>query len=242
MPAMASAEEQGGDKAAELAAERVREIVAAAEQAAAAIVADAETEARRIREAAEGEADEIRAAARAESDEKVEAASREASGRIEQARGAVEGLVAQADRLRAQVGALGRDLAANVPGTSGREAAEASDAPEPVSPEAGHAGAGPESGTGGNGEEAEDDASAAAAAVPAGADPLAPRDDPAAADDVAGPGRAPTADQGAVRLVAMNMALEGASRDEIAKQVEADFGPIAGVDAMLDDVLSRAGR
>jgi hypothetical protein len=50
------------------------------------------------------------------------------------------------------------------------------------------------------------------------------------------------AEQGAARLVAMNMALEGASRDEIAKQVEADFGPVAGVEALLDDVLARANR
>lgn len=213
---MASAEEHGGDKAAELAAGRVREIVAAAEQAAAAIVADAEKEARRIREAAEDEADEIRAAARAESDEKVEAASREASGRIEQARGAVEGLVAQADRLRAQVGALGRDLAANVPGTSGREDAEATGDPVSASPEMPVADAAPEAATEEDGEKVEVEASATA--------------------------DSPAADQGAIRLVAMNMALEGASRDEIAKQVEADFGPIAGVDAMLDDVLTRAGR
>ena len=48
--------------------------------------------------------------------------------------------------------------------------------------------------------------------------------------------------RGAARLVAMNMALEGVPRDEIAKQLEADFGPIAGVEALLDDVLQRAGR
>jgi len=53
---------------------------------------------------------------------------------------------------------------------------------------------------------------------------------------------ASSSDHGGARLVAMNMALEGASRDEIATQIEADFGPVAGVEALLDDVLERANR
>jgi len=197
---MASSDDQASSAAADVAAERVREIVAAAEQAAIAIVADAETEARRIRDAAEAEAEEIRAAARTESERTVDAANREASGRIEQARGAVEGLISQADRLRSQVGALGRDLASSVPGGPAR--APPSD------------------------EELIAQLRGGAGEPPATGEPLG----------------ASGSDHGAARLVAMNLALEGASRDEIEKQIEADFGPVAGVDALLDDVLERAKR
>jgi len=202
--------------AAELAGERVREIVAAAEQAAAAIVADAETEARRIRAAAEVEADEVRSAARAESEAAVDAASRDAGGRIEQARGAVEGIVAQADRLRAQVGALGRDLVSGPPDSEPDEDAEA------------------ELGTGREGDETE--------AAPGNEDLAAQLHGAPAEVGPAESGPAPEADHGAVRLVALNMALDGASRDEIEQRIEADFGPVAGIDALIDDVLSRAGR
>ena len=110
--------------AAAAASERVQSVIAAAETAAAEIVSEAQSEADRILGAARAEAEQIRAAARAESEQTVTAANREATGRVEQARGAVEGLIAQADKLRAQVGALGRDLASNVPG-SGVSAATA---------------------------------------------------------------------------------------------------------------------
>ena len=40
----------------------------------------------------------------------------------------------------------------------------------------------------------------------------------------------------------MNMALEGASRDQIASQLRSEFGQVDGVEGLLDDVLSRAGR
>jgi hypothetical protein len=197
-----------------IAAERVRRILAAAEETAAGIVADARAE-----------ADRIRAEARTESDEKVEAASREATGRIEQARGAVEGLVAQADRLRAQVGALGRDLAANVPRAPGREPPVAdSEEPAAAATVAPEEPAGPQGG----------DSVEQPVAVPVSGDPVAGEDDARPAG--------PSADQGAIRLVAMNMALEGVAREEIAQQIEADFGHVAGVDSLLDDVLARADR
>jgi hypothetical protein len=47
-------------------------------------------------------------------------------------------------------------------------------------------------------------------------------------------------DAGAARLVAMNMALDGAGREEIAAQVRADFGEVPGLDGLLDEVLTRA--
>ena len=49
-------------------------------------------------------------------------------------------------------------------------------------------------------------------------------------------------DVGAARLVAMNMALEGSSREEIAAQVGDQFGSVEDVDGLVDDVFARAGR
>ena len=45
----------------------------------------------------------------------------------------------------------------------------------------------------------------------------------------------------AVRLVALNMAMDGAGRDEIETQIAQEFGTVAGLDALLDDVLARTG-
>ena len=49
-------------------------------------------------------------------------------------------------------------------------------------------------------------------------------------------------DLGAARLVAMNMALDGAPREKIAKQISTEFGDVPNVDDLLDDVLRRAKR
>ena len=40
----------------------------------------------------------------------------------------------------------------------------------------------------------------------------------------------------------MNMALDGASREQIAKQISSEFGEVDKVDLLLDDVLRRADR
>lgn len=264
--------------AADAASERVGAVLAAAESTAAEIIEEAETEAERIVVAAEAEADQIRAAARTESEEAVSAASAEASSRVEQAQAAVEGLVAQADRLRNQVGALGRDLAANVPGigSSGSPRTDVDDLPAmPADPEPDgepDADAAPE-------KPAEPEVEPAAERKP---DPepapekpqprrrgrRRPAAKPAPEPTSSAPARSgPTDDeliarlrggndeptveeppapaisgseQGAARLVAMNMALEGSSREQIAKQLEAEFGSVD--DQLLDDVLRRAKR
>jgi DivIVA domain-containing protein len=225
--------------ASDLVAESAGAVLAAAETAAAEVLALAEVEAERMLAVARDEAERIRAAARSESEEAVSAANLEASGRIEQARAAVEGLVAQADRLRAQVGALGRGLASSVPGAESTADARAevegdddseaeadADGAEPTEPTEEAAGE-PEAG----GEKA--------AAAPSNEDMIA---ELRAAPGGPAPGAAPAADHGAARLVAMNMALDGASRDEIAREIEADFGSVSDVEALLDDVLGRVGR
>ena len=244
---------------ADAASERVGAVLAAAESAAAELIEEAEAEAERIVIAARAEADQIRAAARTESEQAVDAASREASSRVEQAQAAVEGLVAQADRLRAQVSALGRDLASNVPGLGSSPSTEPGldEIPEmPAEPTGeGKAEAEP--------EKSEPKATETVAEPKAAAEPkpkAAPK--PAAArkptDDeliarLRASAEAPEAEeppapavsgseQGAARLVAMNMALDGSSREQIAKQLKAEFGSVEGVDSLLDDVLERANR
>ncbi len=47
-------------------------------------------------------------------------------------------------------------------------------------------------------------------------------------------------DEAAARLVAMNMALDGSSREEIAAKLRSDFGADADLEGVLDDVLARA--
>ena len=66
----------------------------------------------------------------------------------------------------------------------------------------------------------------------------APSEEPAAAPAAANG----SADAGAIRLVAMNMALEGASREEIEARIGADFGASPETSELIDDVLSRSGR
>jgi hypothetical protein len=48
-------------------------------------------------------------------------------------------------------------------------------------------------------------------------------------------------DSQAARLVAMKMALDGASRDEIASELDTSY-TLADRDALLDDVLAKAGK
>jgi hypothetical protein len=55
---------------------------------------------------------------------------------------------------------------------------------------------------------------------------------PAAADD---------GDEAGARLIAFNMALMGTPREEAAKYLAAQF-EIGDLDALLDDVYTRAGR
>jgi hypothetical protein len=40
----------------------------------------------------------------------------------------------------------------------------------------------------------------------------------------------------------MNMALEGASRDEIDDRIKSELGDFDGLGELLDDVFTRAGR
>jgi cell division septum initiation protein DivIVA len=202
---------------ADAASEHVHSVIAAAEAAAGEILAEARVEAERIR-----------SAARNESEQTVTAANREATGRVEQARGAVEGLIAQADKLRNQVGALGKDLASNMPGSASSSEAEPAVVPdvasEPVRREDSQVAEDPSN------EDLISQLRGSAVEAEAPAEPVP--------SESAGSG----ADHGAARLVAMNMALEGATRDEISERIETEFGEVEGIEGLVDDVLRRAGR
>jgi hypothetical protein len=49
-------------------------------------------------------------------------------------------------------------------------------------------------------------------------------------------------DLGAARLVAMNMALDGASRAQITAQITTEFSAVGNVEILVDDVIRRASR
>ena len=180
------------------------------------------------------------------------AANREATGRVEQARGAVEGLIAQADKLRAQVGALGRDLASNVPGSGVSAAAAAAEEPsdsggaEPLGRRPGESAGreprrtcprrsrwscprppptpirkpGPAEPP--SNEELISQLRGASGSTGRRVDGREGRQPHRAA-----PSSAPSgSDLGAARLVAMNMALDGASRAEITARITAEFSAV----------------
>ena len=229
---------------AETAADRVGSIIEAAERKAAEIEADARDEAERI----------------------VSAARREAREQVDRAQGAVSRLVDQADELRSAVGRLGSDIASQM-GSSKPEPKSETPAPEivpqppripepeppldpepsppqtpepqpPIEPEPSPPSVpepqppGPEIRSG---AASTDDLLAQLKGEKASVEPAAGPN--GAAADKNGP--ADDADVAAARLVAMKMALEGASRDEIAAHLSDNY-ELSHADKLLDDVLARA--
>jgi vacuolar-type H+-ATPase subunit H len=238
---------KGSGSIGEVAADRVGKIVGVAEATAAEIEAEAGKQAEAIVAAARGEAEEIISRARSE-----------AQARIEQAQKAVEGLVTQAEDLRGKVGSLGESLTGEVRTRLADATGSDSEAepehgatepdvvePEPEPPPASglEQGSAPQPVVSAGASTEDLIAQLKGAAAPAAAqsgdvsDPEAVASPQATADQAPG-----AADPGAVRLVAMNLALEGAEPDAIAAQLEAEFGRVKDSDALIEDVLARAGR
>lgn len=225
-----------------------------------AIIAAAEATAAEIEQRAQQEADALVDSAREEADGIVARAREEARGRIEQAQGAVESLVSQAEDLRSRVGSLGESLiggagaaAAPAPAVPGPELVPEADLAAPpakAEPTPAAAVPGPELAA-----EPEIDPEPA---------PEPERGGSASTEDLiaqlrGGGGASPPADTGseqaaataqqpstdadlaAVRLVALNMAMDGAGREEIEAHITEEFGAVAGVGDLLDDVLARTG-
>jgi hypothetical protein len=232
----------------EKAAERVAEIVETAEQRAAEIEADARAEAERIV-----------AAAREEAREQVERAQGAVNSLVEQAdelRSAI-GKLGSDISSRVKGSSPGAEKPAAevdpkppvVPEPSPPQTPEPTPppvpeptpppTPEPTPPQTPEpTPPGPQIGADSpstedllaqlKGDSAETDAGAGAAAEPASPATRAN----GAAEDANG-------DVAAARLVAMKMALDGASRDEIAAHLEESFS-LSSTDELLDDVLARA--
>lgn len=295
------------------AAERVHNVIAAAEDVAARIEEDSRRQAEEFLNSIRDEADGALSRARAEADELVASARTEAAERVEQAKAAVEGLISQAGELRTRVGDLGEQITDGVreraevtppaPGAPLPGPSTPSPAPDPVpppspdpvpptpapdpgppvpEPDPGPPAPVPEPDPPAPVPEPEppvpdpDPVPPEPAPTPQPApNPAPPETEPApeppaaagastedliaqlrAAGNAAAPDapeRVPVAvasgatavaapDAGAIRLVAMNMALEGASRDEIEARISADFGSTGGSGELIDDVLSRSGR
>jgi hypothetical protein len=179
--------------------------------------------------AAEAKAEEIEAEARQRAEQIVSEARAEAGRQVELAQAAVAGLVSQADELRQRVGALGRDL-------GGGTAAETEPAtvPEPTVPQP------------------EVDPTPVIVPEPEPIREPIPEPDPIPErePDIAPPqpdqpppaaGGTANGDEAGARLVAMKMALDGSSREEVERHLGESYG-LGDASALLDDVFARAGR
>jgi hypothetical protein len=223
---MASGE---SEKLIEAVADRAREALEEAERQAQEIVAQAEGRAEEIVTGAEARAKEVEAEAAAKAAKTVALSEDQARDRIERARKALDELGV----------ALGSGEPAEAP-----SAAEEALAPEPE-PEDQELGSDPTP------DEATEPGS------DTGSDPSGsgngPANEPEAkpsteeliaqlkggdGDAKAGEG---TTDDAAARLVAMNMALEGASRDEVESHLADEFGS-GDRGALLDEVFDRVGK
>jgi DivIVA domain-containing protein len=180
-----------------------------------------------IVEAAEATAREIEATARREADELLSGAREQARDQIERAQRSVAKLVGQADDLRERIGAMADEVAGP------RDAAETPQ-PEPVpepQPEPVPEPAPPTP---------EVDPSPVVVPEPEPAREPEPQPMPEPQPDPPAPAAA-NGDEGAARLVAMKMALDGSSRDEIARHLAANY-ELADADGLLDAVFERAGK
>jgi vacuolar-type H+-ATPase subunit H len=199
------------------AAERVREAIEAAETRAREIVARAEQEAARVRSHADAEARE----------------------RVERAQEAVDRLLRQADELRNAVSSLGAEVA---PGGDARSETPAPEIdPTPVTvPE----------------PEPAREPEPTPPSTPEPEPPGEPEPEPPEIPEPTPPGggRPSTEqlieqlkgadampDEGAARLVAMKMAMDGSPRDEVARHLAAHY-ELAEPGALLDDVYSRVSK
>ena len=163
-----------------------------------------------ILEAAEAKAREIEADARRQADDLLSSARAEAQKQVERAQASVSNLVGQADELRERVSAMAREVGA--PGSLRGETPGPQPVPEP----------GPQP-------------------VPEPAPPE-PEIDPSPVTvpepEPPPPAAGNGADEAAARLVAMKMALEGSSRDEVQRHLAEKYD-LANSATLLDEVFAR---
>jgi hypothetical protein len=225
-------EEPGSRSAADTAADKVRAIVDAAERSASELEEAARAEARRIRADAERETEEqLR---------RVQDAANRLAARADELERALEGV---AERVRTAIATLREDMR-DLRGTPEAAAVLESRA-EHVAEPAGHPGppaAGPPA--------AQPPAAGPPAAEPPAAEgPLAaeepPAEEPPAATepqpaDLPGAPAPSRAGSEGARVIALNMALNGSSREETARYLDENF-ELDDPGALLDEVYARAG-
>jgi cell division septum initiation protein DivIVA len=205
------------------ASEQVRAIVAAAEATAAQIREEAEEEAKRIRGDALGEAKAATSRAAAQAGERVTRVSESAVAMLGRIEAIDRELSALLDSLRTGATRLSADLTVlQAEFADARQAAPAEPEPEPEA-------------------EAEEDegvelAQDAAVELDDGA---VPEPEPKAVGS-AKPAAAANGDLEGARLIALNMALSGTSRDEVDSYLTENFD-LANQAALLDEVYTSLG-
>jgi DivIVA domain-containing protein len=179
-----------------------------------------------IVEAAEAKAKEIEADARREADELLSSARTQARDQIERAQRSVAKLIGQADELRERVGAMAREVGGEQE-LRGETEPEPPLVPEPAPPQ-------PE-------------VDPSPVTVP---EPTPPREpepeppmipEPEPQPEPPAPAAANGADEQAARLVAMKMALDGSSREDVQKHLAANY-KLEDAGELLDQVFARAGK
>jgi DivIVA domain-containing protein len=177
-----------------------------------------------IVEAAEAKAKEIEADARREADELLSNSRSQARDQIERAQRSVAKLIGQADELRERIGAMAEDVVGTEKGR-----AETDPGPQPV-PE-------PAPPT--------PEVDPSPVTVPEPEPPREPEPEPPLIPEPhpepPAPAAANGADEQAARLVAMKMALDGSSREDVEKHLAANY-ELADTNELIDAVFERAGK
>ena len=176
-----------------------------------------------IIEAAEVKAREIEAEARREADELRSNAKEQARDQIERAQRSVASLIGQADQLRERIGAMAKDVVApEEPRSETEPAPDPVPEPAPPTPEV----------------------DPTPVTVPEPEPPREPEPEPPSIPEPRPDPPAPAAngaDEQAARLVGLKMALDGSSRDEVAKHLAEKY-ELSDTGELLDQVFARAGK
>jgi DivIVA domain-containing protein len=208
----------------------LRELAAKAEAGGSSSLAEvASQKVASIVEAAEAKATEIEADARRQAEELVADARAQAREQVERAQSSVARLISQADELQQRIGAMALDVvggepAAETPGPETVPEPTPEPVPEPAPPE-------PE-------------IDPTPVTVPEPTPVPEPEPGPATVPEPEPDPPAPAArngDEQAARLVAMKMALDGSSREEVAKHLAEKYR-LGDSDELLDAVFARAAR
>jgi DivIVA domain-containing protein len=234
-----SSQARRGDSVGAAAATQVQGILDAAEAAAAQIVGDAQQQAASTIQEAQLAAQQTRSEAIAAAQSHIAAVAQAAAalrGRVEamdvELHGLTETLRGAAGKLAQDLGAVERDMAALYDAASGRRAAEgtAALAPEPAAPVAPEAPVAP--------APTPEPLAPAPAPAPVAASPPTPVPAPLAAPAPAPAARdARAGDTDGARLIALNMALNGDSREETDRYLEQHFD-LPEREKLIDEVYA----